>query len=224
MKGTANASAALSGPGTVNVCETFTSLQGESTFAGLTCFFIRLAGCNLRCAYCDTPQAFGPGTDVPVPELASAAAASGAAMSEITGGEPLLQEGCAALASRLLEETGRPVLVETNGTRDISVLPDGVVTVMDVKCPGSGAGASFDEANLRRLRPADQVKFVVCDAGDYEWSRAFAARHALYARCAAVLFSPAWGRLAPAELARWIIRDSLPARLQVPLHKVVGVR
>lgn len=209
---------------TVNVCETFASLQGESTYAGLTCFFVRLAGCNLRCVYCDTPQAFEPGREMSVDELARAASASGTAITEITGGEPLLQAGCAALAARLCEATRGPVLVETNGTCDISALPDRAVRIMDVKCPGSGAGASFDLDNLRRLRGCDEVKFVISHAADYEWARAFAARHALQARCAAVLFSPARGRLAPADLARWIMRDALPVRLQVPLHSVLGLR
>jgi len=209
---------------TVAVCETFESIQGESTFAGLSCFFVRLSGCNLRCRYCDTTYAYGPGRPVAVGDLAAAAAASRAAIVEVTGGEPLLQNGFAELAVELRDRCGRPVLVETNGSLDISVVPREVVAVMDVKCPGSGEAERMDWANLGRLRPYDEVKFVLMDRADYEWARSVVAKHNLAAACRAVLLSPAWGRLDPARIGEWMLEDGLRARLQVPLHKALGVK
>ena len=209
---------------TVNVAETFVSIQGESTYAGLTCFFIRLAGCNLRCRYCDTAYAYAPGRDVPVDELVAQGAASSAAIVEVTGGEPLLQPGFAGLAAGLRDRSGKPVLVETNGSLDISVVPKGVIAIMDIKCPGSGESEAMDTANLGRLRPEDEVKFVLGDRPDYEWAREFVKRHALHRICHAVLFSPVFGALDPRELGRWMIEDGVPTRLQVQLHKVLGVK
>ena len=209
----------------VDVCEVFTSIQGESTWAGASCFFVRLAGCNLRCVYCDTPQAFAPGRPTPIDSLVARFRASGASIAEITGGEPLLQRGFPALAAGLRDAgLGRPVLVETNGSCDLALVPDRVVAVMDVKCPGSGQCGSLDDRNIVRLRPLDEVKFVLTDRADYEWARAFVARHELDGRCGAVLFSPAHDRQSPAELARWILDDRLPVRLQVPLHRLLGVK
>ena len=209
---------------TVEICETFVSIQGESTYAGLVCFFVRLSGCNLRCAYCDAPHARPRGTERPVRELAAECAASPAPLAEITGGEPLLQPGFTALATALRDGTDKTILVETNGSRDISAIPKGVIAIMDVKCPGSGESHAMDPANLGRLRPADEVKFVLCGRKDYEWARSFVARHDLNGRCHAVLFSPARGRLAPARLGQWILADGLPVRLHVQMHKTIGMR
>ena len=209
---------------TVNVSEVFTSIQGESSFAGLSCFFIRLSGCNLRCSYCDTTYAYEPGEDRDIAELVGQWGASRAAMAEISGGEPLLQDGFTELAAGLRRASSRPVLVETNGSRDLSVIPPGVMAIMDVKCPGSGESASLDLRNLERLRPEDEVKFVIGDHADYVWARHFAAHHRLAQVCQAVHFSPVWGRLDPRQLGEWIVEDGLPVRLQVPLHKVLGVR
>lgn len=208
---------------TVNLCETFLSLQGESARAGLPCFFIRLAGCNLRCAYCDTERAYGPGRPVAVGELVSAAEASGAALVEVTGGEPLLQPAFPALARGLQALPGRTILVETNGSQDLTLIPAGVIAIMDIKCPGSGEAQRMDYRNLARLRPGDEVKFVLSDEADYRWAREMIQRHGLAKTCAAVLLSPAWGRLDPHQLAEWMITDRLPVRLQLPLHKVLGV-
>jgi 7-carboxy-7-deazaguanine synthase len=209
---------------TVNICETFVSIQGESTFAGLSCFFIRLAGCNLRCRYCDTPYAYGPGLDAPIPDLVAECRASKAAIVEITGGEPLLQPGFRELATALRDQVGKPVLVETNGSQDISAIPAGVMAIMDVKCPGSGAGEFMDLANIGRLRPQDEVKFVLTDRKDYEWARDFLRRNSLASRCQAVLFSPVFGVLTAKDLGQWIMDDGLPVRLQVQLHKILGVK
>jgi 7-carboxy-7-deazaguanine synthase len=205
----------------VELCETFVSIQGESTFAGLRCHFIRLSGCNLRCRYCDTLRAYGPGRVVRVSELVDEAVATDAAMCEITGGEPLLQAGFPELAARLRDATGRPVLVETNGSRDISCIPEGVVAIVDVKTPGSGESARADLANLDRLRAADEVKFVLTDRMDYEWSRALVRERNLTTRCRAVHFSPVWGCLDASLLAGWILEDSLRVRLHIQLHKLL---
>lgn len=207
----------------MKVLETFVSIQGESTYAGLPCFFVRLAGCNLRCSYCDTPRVREDGEACDIPSLVDGFRKSGLTLAEITGGEPLLQSETPALAHALLEAGARPVLVETNGSLDIGVLPEGSVAVVDVKCPGSGAGDSFDGANMSRLRPHDEVKFVLSDRADFEWAAAFVRRHDLVARCGAVLFSPVAGRLGGRELAAWLVADRLPVRLQLQLHKALGV-
>jgi 7-carboxy-7-deazaguanine synthase len=209
----------------VHVTETFTSIQGESSYAGATCFFIRLGGCNLRCRYCDTPLAREPGRATEVTDVVAQCAASPAAIAEITGGEPLLQPGFRALAEGLRDHgSKRAVLVETNGSQDLSAVPPGLVTIMDVKCPDSGEAASLDERNLARLRPGDEVKFVLASRSDYEWARAFVSRHDLAARCAWVLFGPVAGALDPADLAGWIVQDGLKVRLQVQLHRLVEMR
>lgn len=209
---------------TVTVTETFVSLQGESTWAGLPCYFIRLTGCNLRCTYCDTRYAYAGGQLTSVEDLAAAFRRSGAAIAEITGGEPLLQEGCIALAQRLRECSTYPVLIETNGSRDISRIPDDVIAVMDLKCPGSGESDAMDLANIARLRPCDEVKFVIGDRSDFEWACDTVRRHGLPGRCHAVLFSPVSGRLAADTLGRWILDAVLPVRLQIPLHKILGIK
>ncbi len=207
----------------MNVIETLVSIQGESTFAGLPCFFIRLAGCNLRCAYCDTPRAWADGAERSLPSLVDEFRQSGLTLAEITGGEPLAQPDTPALAVALLGAGAKPVLVETNGSLDIGALPDGSVAVVDVKCPGSGAGDSFNPVNLLRLRPRDEVKFVLSDRADFDWSAAFVRRHNLAARCGAVLFSPVEGRLAGRDLAAWLVEERLPVRLQIQVHKALGV-
>lgn len=209
---------------TVNVCETFVSIQGESSYAGLTCFFVRLAGCNLRCRYCDTVYAYGPGEDRAVTELVAEAAAARTALVEITGGEPLLQPGFADLARELCARSGKRVLVETNGSLDISCVPPGAVVVLDVKCPGSGEAERMDPANLARLRPGDEVKFVLSDRRDYEWASGFVSAHAPALAGHEVFFGPAFGRLDSGRLARWMIDDAVPARLQVQLHRWLEIR
>jgi len=208
----------------MNVCETFTSIQGESSYVGLSCFFIRVSGCNLRCSYCDTKYAYSPGKDVEIEDLVSEARASGAAIVEITGGEPLLQKGFAELARRLRDETQKTILVETNGSCDISVVPDDVRVIMDVKCPESGAEESTDMDNIERLRPYDEVKFVLSSRKDYEWATAFVSDRLLTSSCSTVFFSPVSGILPAGDLADWIIRDGLGVRLQVQLHKILGLR
>lgn len=203
----------------IEISEMFASIQGESTHAGRPCFFIRLAGCNLDCSYCDTRHARGRGEIISVGDAAAAAAASGLDMAEVTGGEPLLQQGVFELLERL--SFCRTVLVETNGSMDISALPPHAIAVVDVKCPASGQAHRMFWPNLERLRPRDEVKFVLCCRADYEWARALVRSRGLAERCNAVLFSPAAGRLEPAALAEWLVADRLPARLNLQLHKVL---
>lgn len=211
-------------PMTLTVTETFLSIQGESTYAGLTCFFIRLTGCNLRCRYCDATYAYEGGRETSVADLVSQACSSGAAVIEVTGGEPLIHGGFALLAERLRDESSRPVLVETNGSLDISVIPEGVHAIVDMKCPGSGESDRMDLQNLGRLRPTDEVKFVVSDRRNYEWARELVTSGAISSRCKSVLFSPAWGLIDAGQLASWIVEDHLPVRLQLQLHKLLNVR
>jgi len=209
---------------TIQICETFVSIQGESTYAGLPCFFIRLAGCNLTCSYCDTPQMRIPGKSVRITDLVKAFRSSKTAIAEITGGEPLLQSGFSELAESLHRAAHKPVLVETNGSCDISIIPPDVIAIMDIKTPGSGMSGSMDMANIARLRPHDEVKFVIVDRRDYEWSRRLVRKHRLPETCHAVLFSPAAPTLDPAKLATWILKDRLPVRMHLQMHRVVGMR
>jgi 7-carboxy-7-deazaguanine synthase len=223
----------------LNVFETFVSIQGESSYAGLTCFFIRLAGCNLSCRYCDTPAAREKGHAREIDELVSEACASKASIIEITGGEPLIQDGTVQLAEALHRQSGCTVLIETNGSLDISRIPDGVTAIVDVKTPGSGQGGSFEMANLRRLRPHDEVKFVLQDRADYEWAKSFVESASLYRLCRQVFFSPVYpasperparwggelhGEMDAAQLASWMIEDGVHVRMQVQLHKFIGLR
>lgn len=207
---------------TVRVFETFASLQGESTHAGIPCFFIRLAGCNLRCSYCDTSGAWEGGVDRNVCDVVREASDAGYPLIEVTGGEPLIQEGTKALLDGLAAIESSRVIVETNGTQDISVLNDRVSAIMDIKCPSSGQAQWFDEANIGRLRPHDEIKFVIAEWDDYEWAKELMGRHDLAAKCNAVLFSAVHGVLEPAALAEWICEDRLRARFQLQLHKVLG--
>jgi 7-carboxy-7-deazaguanine synthase len=159
-----------------------------------------------------------------VASIVEEAAAARAPLAEITGGEPLLQEGFGALATALRDNSGKPVLVETNGSLDISTVPQGVIAVMDVKCPGSGEAASFDRQNLLRLRAYDEVKFVISDRTDYEWARALVSSHALPRKCHALHFSPVHPTLNARDLAEWIVEDRLEVRLQPQLHRLLNVR
>jgi 7-carboxy-7-deazaguanine synthase len=203
----------------LRVTEIFHSIQGESSRVGIPCVFIRLTGCNLRCSYCDTAHAWTGGSDWPLERIVERVESFGCPLVEITGGEPLAQEETSGLA-RLLLDAGRTVLVETNGTFDIGLLPAGTIRIMDVKCPGSGESAAMVWANLNRLKPGDEVKFVISDAADYLWAKDVIRGNGLEA-LARVLLSPAHGRMDPALLAEWMLADGLNARLQVPLHKII---
>lgn len=204
----------------VVVTEVYQSIQGESTWAGLPCVFVRLTGCPLRCVWCDTAHAFQGGTRRRIDEVVDEALAYACPLVEITGGEPLAQKGCGPLAQALLD-ADCTVLCETSGALPIDRLPEGVIRIMDLKCPGSGEEARNDWRNIDRLGPADEVKFVIADRADYEWSREAVTRYTLSSRCRAVLFSPVFGAAPPRDLVAWILEDGLPVRFQLQLHKFV---
>jgi 7-carboxy-7-deazaguanine synthase len=204
----------------LRVTEIFKSIQGESTWAGLPCVFVRLAGCNLRCSYCDTAYAYEGGEALSVGAVADRCAALGCELVEVTGGEPLLQAGCIDLMELLLLH-GHIVLLETSGSVSVARVPAAVIKIMDIKCPGSGMADKNDWTNIARLTPCDEVKFVIGNRADYEWSRSVAAEHALPSRCKQVLFSPVYGLLPPSVLADWIIEDKLNVRFQLQVHKYV---
>jgi 7-carboxy-7-deazaguanine synthase len=201
------------------VNEIFFSIQGESSFAGLPCFFVRLAGCNLRCSYCDTQYAYHEGRHMSAEEILSAIPPGYQGLAEVTGGEPLLQEACPGLVDRLLRR-GHTVLVETNGSLDIRPLPEPSVCILDIKCPASGMSDRMNLENLCRLRPHDEVKFVVQNRQDYVWARDLLP-HIPPRVPGKVLFSPAHGLCRPRDLARWILDDRLGARMQIPLHRLL---
>jgi 7-carboxy-7-deazaguanine synthase len=202
----------------LSVNEIFYSIQGESTYAGKPCVFVRLAGCDLRCSWCDTPYAFTEGRKMSIEDILHQVGEYGTPLVEVTGGEPLLQEEVYPLMERLLD-SGRTVLLETGGQIDVSRVPGAVIKVMDVKCPASGESDKVEWANIERLGSRDEVKFVIQDRGDYEFARDTIQRHALGRRCAAVLLSPVHGVLDPKHLSEWILEDRLPVRLQLQLHK-----
>ena len=204
----------------LTVNEIFYSIQGESTHAGRPCVFVRLTACDLRCSWCDTPYAFHEGRKVSVEDVVSQVRAYGCELVEITGGEPLLQRDVYPLMSALVDQ-GHEVLVETGGHLSVADVPEPVVRIVDVKCPGSGEAGKTHWPNLDALRPKDEVKFVIRDRADYEYARGVVGRHALIGRVAAVLFSPVHGVLAPAELAAWILADRLAVRLQLQSHKYI---
>ena len=200
------------------VTEIFRSIQGESTFAGKPCTFVRLTGCNLRCQWCDTAYAFKGGREMSIDDILAEIIRFPLDLIEITGGEPLRQADTPLLC-RAIAQKGASVLVETNGSFDISVLPEGVIRIVDVKCPSSGESESFDVDNLNRLKPYDQMKFVIADRSDFDWAVDFAQRSALFER--EVLFAPVFTRLQPKQLAEWILESGLPARLQLQLHRLI---
>ena len=204
----------------LTVNEIFHSIQGESTYVGEPCVFVRLTACDLRCTWCDTPYAFHEGSKMSIDEVIRIVEGYGCPLVEITGGEPLLQKDVYPLMSQLLER-GKKVLIETGGHRSIDQVPPGVIKIMDVKCPGSGEAKKMDWANLQRVAQSDQVKFVIKDRTDYEYARDIVRREGLADRVAAVLFSPVHGVMEARELARWILADGLPVRLQLQAHKFI---
>lgn len=205
---------------TLRVTEIYRSVQGESTWAGLPCTFVRLARCHLRCVWCDTAYAFYGGTKMSVGAIVDACRTWPMDLVEITGGEPLVQEACPALA-RALIDAGCTVLVETSGTLPISTLPPEAIRIMDLKCPDSGECEKNDWSNIEALAPRDEVKFVIASRRDYEWSRDTIREHGLNSRCAAVLLSPVWGSVEPKQLVEWMLADELDARFQLQAHKVI---
>jgi len=204
----------------LTITEVYPSIQGESSFAGQPCVFVRLTACDLRCRWCDTVYAFREGRKQPLDDILAEVRQLGLPLVELTGGEPLLQSGAIPLMQRLIDE-GYTVLLETGGHVPIDRVPAGVHRIVDVKCPGSGEAHRMHWPNLALLTPRDEVKFVVSDRVDYQYACDVLGEHGLAARCHAVQFSPAWGLLAPADLAAWILADRLPVRLQLQQHKYI---
>jgi 7-carboxy-7-deazaguanine synthase len=204
----------------VTINEIFYSVQGESTYAGQPCVFVRLTACDLRCTWCDTPYAFHEGRKRPIDEVVAEVEKYECQLVEVTGGEPLLQDDVYPLMSELLSR-GKTVLLETGGHRSTVRVPEPVVTILDVKCPGSGEADHMDWENLNRLRPRDEVKFVVQDRADYDYARGVIDRFGLAERAAAIHLSPVHGVLDPKTLSEWVLADRLPVRVQLQLHKYI---
>jgi 7-carboxy-7-deazaguanine synthase len=204
----------------LTINEIFYSIQGESSYAGRPCVFVRLTACDLRCSWCDTAYAFTEGRKQSLDEVLAAVDQYDCRLVEVTGGEPLLQDEVYPLMQSLLDR-GSTVLLETGGHRSTARVPESVVTILDVKCPGSGEAHQNDWTNLERLRAHDEVKFVIKDRQDYEYARDVIIRHRLAERAAAVHLSPVHGVQDLRQLSEWVLMDRLPARVQVQLHKYI---
>jgi 7-carboxy-7-deazaguanine synthase len=205
---------------TLVVNEIYASVQGESTWAGLPCVFVRLTACDLRCTYCDTAYAFYEGRRRALNAVVDEVLADPTPLVEVTGGEPLLQKGVHALMTRLCD-AGRTVLIETSGAHDISGIDPRVHRIMDMKCPSSGECGRNLFSNCEHLGPRDEVKFVMGTREDYEWSRGQVRDRDLAAKCRAVLFSPVFGKIDPRDIVAWILEDRLQVRFQLQLHKFI---
>lgn len=207
---------------TLRIYETFASIQGESSYAGKPCFFIRLAGCQLNCRWCDTRKArsFDSGSEMTIAQLLDLAKDAAIPLVEITGGEPLMQKNVVVLAQALLD-AGYTVLMETNGAADCSVLPDGVIRIIDMKTPSSGEDQAMLKSNFQNVRSCDEVKFVIEDRRDYDFSVQALREFDLENRAGHVLFSPAAGTMDSAELVKWILEDHLNVRINLQFHKII---
>lgn len=219
----------------MQITEIYKSLQGESTYAGLPCVFVRLTGCNLRCSWCDSEYTFSGGQRMTIQEVVAKVetCAPERGLVELTGGEPMLQEQAVVPLMQQLLDEGYTVLLETSGERPLDSVPKGVIKIVDVKCPHSGEADTFRMENLETLTSQDEVKFVLADRTDYEFARQFVMQHDLSRRVNAVLFSPAFRKdatgergvshclLDPRELADWMLADGVPARLSLQMHKFI---
>jgi 7-carboxy-7-deazaguanine synthase len=203
----------------MRITEIFHSIQGESSHAGRPCAFVRLTGCPLRCAWCDSEYTFYGGAEMSLDDVLTKVRSYGCRLVEVTGGEPLHQPEAFTLIGRLCAE-GYEVLVETSGAIDITPVDARARVIMDVKCPGSGMVDRMDWKNLDRVAGKDEVKFVLKDRADYEFARTIVQRHKLTDRCP-VLFSPSFGELDPRQLSEWVLADRLPVRVQLQLHKLI---
>ncbi|NOT28619.1 MAG: radical SAM protein [Acidobacteria bacterium] len=204
----------------LTINEIYRSIQGESTYAGRPCVFVRLTACDLRCSWCDTPYAFHEGRKRSLEDIVAEVDRLECPLVELTGGEPLLQDEVYPLMESLLNR-GYQVLLETGGHRSTERVPQAVVTILDVKCPGSGESHRNEWSNLERVRPHDEVKFVVKDRADYDFAREVLAKFQLASRVSAIHFSPVHGVLDPKLLCEWVLEDRLPVRVQLQLHKYI---
>jgi 7-carboxy-7-deazaguanine synthase len=204
----------------LTISEIYLSVQGESTHVGRPCVFVRLTACDLRCRWCDTPYAFTGGRKMSIEDILADVERHETRLVEITGGEPLLQDEVLPLMDRLLER-GHEVLLETGGHIALDDVPDPVIAIVDVKCPGSGEAGNMHWPNLDQLSPHDEVKFVIANRADFDYAADVTARHRLAERVAAVLFSPVHGELDPAQLVQWILEARLPVRMQIQAHKYI---
>lgn len=203
----------------IKISEIFSSIQGESSHAGLPCTFIRLSGCNLRCMYCDTLFAFKEGYEMSEEDILKMIKKMGLNLVEFTGGEPLLQESIYPLITKVLDE-GYKVLIETNGSINIKRVDKRAIIILDIKTPNSNMFDKMDLGNLDLVKKQDEIKFVITNRVDYEWSVDFIYKHSLQNKCH-ILMSPAYGFLEPDKLARWLIDDRLNVRLNIQIHKYV---
>jgi 7-carboxy-7-deazaguanine synthase len=206
-------------PGRLLIHEVYRSVQGESTFAGLPCVFVRLAVCDARCTWCDTPHAFNQGSPMAVAEVLERVQTFACPLVEVTGGEPLLQDEVFGLMTALADR-GMTVLLETSGAHDVGRVDPRVHIIMDLKCPDSGECAGNRWANLDLLKPSDQIKFVLASRRDFDWAAEAIRQHSLDRRFV-VLLSPVFASVAPAELANWLLESGLAVRMQLQLHKCI---
>lgn len=201
----------------LKITEIFSSIQGESSHAGKRCAFIRLTGCNLRCNYCDTAYAFHGGEEMDIDDIVKTVVDFGVPLVEITGGEPLMQKNCIDLAKALLD-AGLSVMIETNGFYDVGVLPQEIIKIVDVKCPSSGEGESFNFDNLQKVDQKDELKFVIGCRDDYLWAKEFVEMNSPVTE---LIFSPSWECVSPRELTEWIVEDRLDVRVGIQIHKII---
>lgn len=205
---------------TLRITEIYKSVQGESTWVGLPCIFVRLARCHLRCVWCDTAYAFYGGDTMSLDAILERCKVLDCPLVELTGGEPLVQPACNDLAA-LLIDAGYTVLIETSGSLPIDTLPPEVIKVMDLKCPDSGECDKNYWPNIEALTEKDEVKFVIASRRDFEWSRDVVRKYALDQRCRTVLFSPVFGSVEPKHVVEWILEEKLPVRFQLQMHKFI---
>ncbi|GAX59541.1 organic radical activating enzyme [Candidatus Scalindua japonica] len=203
----------------IRVNEIFKSIQGESTYAGIPCVFVRLTGCNLRCSYCDTTYAYNKGIEMSLSDIIGTINSYECRNVCITGGEPLLQENINNLINLLYKDSFN-IYIETNGSLNIDTLPEGVVRIVDIKCPDSRMEPEIDWKNIKRLRQKDEVKFIISSKSDYEWAKGITKKHKIADRTT-VLFGFVYGKLKPKTLAGWILKDGLDVRLHLQLHKII---
>ena len=204
----------------MKICEIYKSIIGEGGFAGFPAVIVRTSGCNLRCKWCDTKYAYDEGEEIKLETIARKIKSFNPKFVLLTGGEPLMQAEAIAL-SHLLANEGYILIVETNGSLDISSLPEYSVRIVDIKPPGSGMSSEMDWKNIDRLRKSDEVKFVITDRTDYLWARKIAVKYKLFDRITSVFLSPVYSYLKPEKLVKWILKDTLPFRLNLQLHKII---